>query len=127
MTERRAGWFEANQTYLETRLDRLRSKLPGGESPAMDWADRCEEIAAAMSAPPALRRLAAAFELSAFEEDVLLLSAAAQLDPSFAALCPRVSFGLAMETLPDAHWSAIPPTAPLRWFWPPKRLPRNRD
>jgi hypothetical protein len=71
----------------------------------------------------ALETLCAAFRLTAFERDVLLLSAGPDLDGGFPALCAAAhgdagrahpTFGLALAVLPDAHWSAITPAGPLR-------------
>jgi ATPase family associated with various cellular activities (AAA)/Winged helix domain, variant len=71
----------------------------------------------------ALGTVAAAFGLSSFERDVLLLCAGVELDASFASTVaaaqadPRradATFGLALAALPDAHWSALGPGAPLR-------------
>jgi vesicle-fusing ATPase len=73
---------------------------------------------------PEVERLADAFGLSSFERDLLLLCAGAELDREFAGACARAqggvqtapTFSLAMAALPDAHWSAIAPTGPLREF-----------
>ena len=74
-----------------------------------------------MPAPPALARLREAFSLSSFEEELLLLCAGVELDSELAEACSRAqggpvrpSFGLALAVLPDSHWSALAPTAPLR-------------
>jgi hypothetical protein len=72
-----------------------------------------------MPAPAALERLAAAFGLTPFERDTLLLCAGPELDASFAARCrelghPVPTFGLALASLPGAHWSALTPASPLR-------------
>lgn len=73
--------------------------------------------------PTALDRLTAAFGLSAFERALVLLCAAAELDSSVAALCAAAqgepsrnypTFSLALAALPNAHWSALAPEAPLR-------------
>jgi hypothetical protein len=73
----------------------------------------------------ALDGVVRAFGLSPFESRLLVLSAAVELDGEFPALCaaaqgdPRrtfPTFGLALATLPDPHWSALAPSAPLR-FW----------
>jgi hypothetical protein len=54
---------------------------------------------------------------------VLLLCAGVELEARFASLCAsaagdervrRASFSLALSCLPEAHWSAIAPAAPLR-------------
>lgn len=66
--------------------------------------------------------LASAFNLSAFERDVILLCAGVELDASCAAAVARVqaggppSFALALARLPNAHWSALLPTGPLRYW-----------
>lgn len=79
--------------------------------------------AAAAGGPAAIDALASVFGLSSFERDVLLLAAGAQLDPAIAGLLRAcgaehgaASLGVAMAALEDAHWSALTPDAPLR-FW----------
>ena len=56
---------------------------------------------------------------------MLLLAAGVELDGAMRGLCaraqgdagrPYATFGLALATLDDAHWSALTPAAPLR-FW----------
>ncbi|MGE5287163.1 MAG: ATP-binding protein [Micromonosporaceae bacterium] len=72
---------------------------------------------------PALDALAATFSLSPFERAILLLCAGVDLDAGVAAACaaaqadparPQPTFGLALATLPEPHWSALGPDAPLR-------------
>ena len=71
----------------------------------------------------ALGALCTAFGLSTFERGVLLLCAGMELDSTFAALCAAAqgdlrktypTFSLALAGLPEPHWSALLPTAPLR-------------
>jgi hypothetical protein len=71
----------------------------------------------------ALATLCAAFGLSPFERDVVLLCAGVELDSSFASAVAatsgderhaHASFGLALAALPGAHWSALAPGSPLR-------------
>ncbi|MCP2259152.1 ATPase family associated with various cellular activities (AAA) [Streptoalloteichus tenebrarius] len=71
----------------------------------------------------ALGTLCSCFGLSPFERDVLVLACAAELDSSAGARCAAASgdprrdyptFSLALAALPDAHWSALTPVAPLR-------------
>src|SRR5206468_5269866 len=73
--------------------------------------------------PAALETLCATFGLSTFERSVLLLCAGIELDSAFAPLCAAAqgdanrafpTFSLALAALPDAHWSALTPDAPLR-------------
>ena len=75
--------------------------------------------------PATLAELRRAFGLSRFESEVLMLCASVELDGLFPALCAaaqgdprRVSptFGLALAALPDAHWSALSPDGPLRYW-----------
>ena len=95
------------------------------EAPAKrtDLQTDLNESRSEMSTPPALEILSDAFGLSPFERSILLMCAGIELDSSFASLCadaqgdPRKAyptFGLAMAALPDPHWSAIVPTAPIR-------------
>jgi AAA+ superfamily predicted ATPase len=82
-----------------------------------------DEAKTAMPAPAALDTFCATFGLSSFERDLLLLCAGIELDSTFAPLCAAVqndplraypTFSLALACLPDAHWSALTPDAPLR-------------
>jgi len=130
-------WQEANQRYLVAALAVLRDRLdrhaarareepdatPEGLDPALFQAR--EEAAAAMPAPPALDVLCERFGLSFFERDVLLLCAGVELDSGFAARCAAAqgdlarrqpTFSLALAALPEPHWSALTPAAPLRYW-----------
>jgi ATP-dependent 26S proteasome regulatory subunit len=84
-----------------------------------------EEVRAAMQPPPRIDTLCATFGLSSFERKILLMCAAVELDSQFSSLYsaankdPRPSFpnfSLALAAFEDAHWSALLPTHPLR-FW----------
>jgi hypothetical protein len=74
--------------------------------------------------PPELERLTALFGLSDFERDLLLLCVGAELDGRLAQAIAEAggdpaglpTFGLALDRLPDAHWDAVSPSRPLR-FW----------
>ncbi len=121
-------WVERNQKYLTAQLARVRGLLEQRTGSAPDAArERAAEVARRademLPARPALEVLCATFDLSPFERDVLLLCAAVELDSSFAALCAEAqgdphknyaTFSLALAVLPDAHWSALTPAAPLR-------------
>jgi len=72
-----------------------------------------------------LRAVSTAFGLTDFEAQLLLLCAAVELDSSVSSLCGRleqhdgpgrVSFALASRALDEAHWSALLPTGPLRYW-----------
>lgn len=124
------NWFEANQRYLSAGLDRVRFQLEaragkeGEKSRSMGGTDP-EPGDVSQSAPPALDYLCSVFKLTPFERDVLLLCAGAELDSRFPALCAAAqndvsksypTFSLALSMLPDAHWSALSPAGPLRYW-----------
>src|SRR5215471_2446835 len=92
-------------------------------SPAVAGATDAADEARPVSAPPALETLSQRFGLSSFERDVLVLCAGVELDASFAAACAVAqgisaraypTFSLALAALPEPHWSALAPAAPLR-------------
>ncbi|MFM0053350.1 ATP-binding protein [Caballeronia grimmiae] len=117
-SERNRDWLSARLGYWRERLRALADDAPDGVcGPPPD--DACDSFR------PAAHRLAAAFGLSAFETELLVLAAGVEID---AALCDAVAraqgepvgraagvrFALALEVLPQAHWDAISPLAPLR-------------
>lgn len=119
-------WSEANQRYLVAALARIREALrkhsAHGSGPSLVGE---EETPWSASAPPALDRLCATFGLSPFERDVLLLCAGMELDAAFIALCADAqgdgrrtypTFSLALAAFAEAHWSALLPDAPLRYW-----------
>jgi hypothetical protein len=74
------------------------------------------------SGESAIDQLTATFGLSPFERDLLLLSVGATMDSEIGSLCARATgglwatAGLGLAALPDSHWSALLPSAPLRRF-----------
>lgn len=127
-----ADWVDANQRALVAELSRIRTLLearlsehsvagstpPPAYVPIVQPAD--DTVA---SAPSALDAIVDAFGLSVFERDVLLLCAGTELDAHIASLIraangdtrrANATFALALAALPDAHWSALAPAAPLR-------------
>jgi len=115
-----SGWQQANRRDLAARLSTLHALLEQalGRTPEPPAAPP-----AAADPSLAVPRLAKLFGLSSFETELLVLCAAVELDSTIAGLCaelhgdprrPRPSFGLAMTALPNAHWSALTPAAPLR-------------
>lgn len=115
-------WENANRDHLVAELGVLRLML----RPDTTGADRRraeEALASARRLLPgesALDRVARGFGLSAFERSLLLLVAGPELvatvGEELMAACgsPRPSFGAALSVLPEAHWSALTPSAPLR-------------
>lgn len=113
-----AAWLDENQQQLVSALQRVKGYLQQQRGDPTE-----EEQAPEM--PPALAALCRTFGLSDFERDVLLLCAGIELDASFASLCAQwygqtqrtyPTFGMALAILPDAHWSALTPAAPLRYW-----------
>jgi hypothetical protein len=96
--------------------------------PADDRVARAaEEMAAAAAAdpPPALVTLAARLGLSPFEQQVLLLCIAMELDPRIAELCAAAqgdhsavhpTFALAFELFDEPAWDIVTPGRPLRYW-----------
>ncbi|TVO67364.1 ATP-binding protein [Denitromonas ohlonensis] len=114
-------WTTANQHLLVAEFARLRARL--GEGDVAEAEQQVESAANCLPSPSAIDTLVTLFELSDFERDLLLLVAGAEMDARVAALCgeaagqpmrPWASFGLALAVLPDPHWSALTPVAPLR-------------
>ena len=103
-------WLEENQQQLTAAIERLKRLLAGETVDLLD------------EAPPALAALAARFDLSPFEQALVLLCAALELDSSTREQLmtltgqPQPTFGFALSRLPEAHWSALTPSAPLRYW-----------
>jgi len=121
--ETKPAWVEANQAYLVAQFARLKCRLrAGGEAYAQEPTGLAE---ATLEEPPAIDRLCEIFALSAFEREVLLLCAGVEMDSELAALCGsaqghpqrnHATFGIAMATLAEPHWSALTLSRPLRRF-----------
>jgi hypothetical protein len=88
-------------------------------------AARVMEEAAATDPPPFLLVLGRRFGLLPFEQEVLLLCAAMELDTRVAGLCalaqdnanrPYPTFALALALFEDRSWEVLSPERPLR-FW----------
>jgi hypothetical protein len=130
-------WHETNQRYLMTALSGVRAALEnavmrseasqerGGSEPQTKKKAPPKFTPPLDSAPPTLEVLVNALGLSSFECSLLLLCAGIELDSGFAPLCAEVqgdpklnypTFSLALGALPDAHWSALSPQAPLRYW-----------
>ena len=105
---------DAHQAALAAAIQAVLGRLDGSATSTLP------EGAADASA---LATVCACFGLTAFERDVLVLAAAADLDPTTAGRCaaasgdacrPYPTFSLALAALSEPHWSAITPVAPLR-------------
>ena len=129
------NWPKANQHYLMTALGEVRSLLelhaatsqesnPVSEKQETLKPELLEHLND-LPSPSALETLCEIFNLSSFERILLLLCAGIELDGAFAFLCaaaqgdPRrtyPTFSLALAAFPKAHWSALTPAAPLRYW-----------
>jgi SpoVK/Ycf46/Vps4 family AAA+-type ATPase len=127
-------WLASNQRYLSAALEVVhcyfeKSIGPNGENrttpdeSSSAARKQVNQVAAELDPPPALQTLSALFSLSPFERDLLLLCAGVEMDSRLAdrvaaahgsARRSSPTFSLALAVLPDAHWSALAPTAPLR-------------
>jgi hypothetical protein len=115
-------WAEANQRYLSAQLARMRTVLEEHAGRENGQPAAAEPVMEGQQAP-ALETVCQLFNLSPFERDLLLLCAGIELEASFAPLCAAAqgdpncdypTFSLALAALPEAHWSALSPSAPLR-------------
>jgi hypothetical protein len=143
------SWEERNGKYLSASLRWLRlllahqieaaeqtpdvNALSSDNAPRTALADddsvrvvaEIADLASSMEPPPALTILAQRFGLSRFEEEVLLLCAAMELDTRIAPLCARAqgdssrtypTFALALTIFTDGAWDALSPDRPLRYW-----------
>ena len=146
MSEEPTTWLKANQRHLAAAVAGVRASLErltrsrhtpcavaddntpnvsavDGDPSSAAAADELNTIESEMSSPPALDKVCAAFGLSGFERQILLLCAGMELDGTLPPLCAEASgnpqrdyptFGLALAALNEPHWSALLPSSPLR-------------
>jgi ATPase family associated with various cellular activities (AAA) len=127
------NWKEANQSHLTAALSEVRVALvrflsypdqsPAEENPTEPGLAPEDDSTAKETG--ALEMLCATFGMSAFERKILLMCAGVELDSRFAGLyaagsrdakSPYPTFSLALSAFDDAHWSALLPTRPLRYW-----------
>lgn len=138
MREPSHSWHEANQLYLTAALAEVREILRWHSAPPEiktkalnEWEGfknvpkALEAAKANMTGTSSLESLSRIFNLSSFEQKLLLLCAGMELDTTFAPLCAAAqddpqrdypTFSLALAALPDPHWSALSPDRPLRYW-----------
>jgi len=123
-------WQQVNQRYLAAAITRIRQSLQRyiaqqqGTEPEIDAEpEDLAAIAATLPTSPTLEKLTVAFQLTSFERDILVLCAGVELSASLGQLCSIIqhspqlaypTFSLALAALPESHWSALTPVAPLR-------------
>jgi hypothetical protein len=109
----------ASRSSLTAALAGVRALLERAAGRELDGA------ASEETTPGALEELTTTFGLSGFEQKVLVMCAGVELDSSIPALCAEAqgdaarqypTFGLALAAFPDAHWSAVSPNSPLRYW-----------
>ena len=129
-----AQWQLANDRYLADRLAWLRQRFAdclgargageiAFEPASSDASTRLEESPRSSELQPALSILGQRLGLSAFEQEILLLCTATELDPRIPELCARAqgdshraypTFALAMTLFEEPAWDAMSPERPLR-------------
>jgi len=127
------SWEEANQICLMAVLAEVRATLEKlisrpevpGAADTPNAPGIPDDVRASMPVPPAIETLCATFGLTSFERNILLMCAGAELDSRFGGLYAVANkdfrsflpnFSLALAAFGDAHWSALLPARPLR-FW----------
>ena len=126
LIEPRAG--DSGVESLAQALDRVYQALLGApQIRTSEIPPPAEQGASLLANEPcfALERLVSAFGLSPFERDLLVLCAGTILESRFPAIFAAVhhdahatwpTFGLALSTLNEAHWSSISRARPLRYW-----------
>ena len=122
---------DANSTYLLASLQWLRSRLERLIDKSKVKATTLTRQKKAMQAaensdpPPAVVQLHRAFGLSPFEQEILFLCVAMELDIAIADLCaqaqnnanrPYPTFALCLSLFEDPIWDALLPGRPLRYW-----------
>lgn len=127
-------WQTLNDEYLAAALKWLRLRLAylaeHGQKPSASVKDIAQaetEMFAAEKTepPPALVILSQRFGLSRFEQNLLLLCTAMELDTRTAALCASAqgegtrafpTFALALSLFEDPEWEVLSPERPQRYY-----------
>jgi SpoVK/Ycf46/Vps4 family AAA+-type ATPase len=122
-TDETAEWFDENQRSLSAAFQRIERLLNRAVDPHAQASGTDQPHEADSLPPAAIDVLMRAFRLSAFERDVLLLTAAAEIEPRIADRLGtdsgRIGFpsvGDALAALPHPHWDAFTPASPLRYW-----------
>ena len=110
-----AGWMRDNQRYLVLHAESVAAALDGradADESRMAADHIANDVLFRTGRPVAAATVGALFGLTRFELDLLVGTAAAEL--GLPAATGPVTFGRALAALPDPHWSAVLPDAPLR-------------
>ncbi|MBD2080935.1 ATP-binding protein [Leptolyngbya sp. FACHB-17] len=120
-------WLRLRLTNLtETASDKGLLASPSAVSPhKLQQAEQALATAAQMQPPPALMILSERFGLSPFEQNILLLCIAPELDTHIPSLCAQAqdhanwtypTFALALTCFEQPTWDALSPERPLRYW-----------
>ena len=118
-----SAWLEANQCALAAEIAQMRALLAHHVQQVEPQPQSQSQQPPGGEGNSALDIASARLGLSSFERRIVVLCAAIELEPGFAALCAQAhgdparaypSFGLALAAFDDAHWSALAPSGPLR-------------
>ncbi|MEH1895747.1 MAG: ATP-binding protein [Nostoc sp.] len=121
------SWMPNNEEYLAKALAWLRWRLcEFAQLPDTEIAEITEKpTAEGMNPLPALILLSQKLGLSDFEQEILLLCVAMELDPGMARLCARAfdnahqaypTFALALSLFEQPAWDALSWERPLRYW-----------
>jgi hypothetical protein len=129
-----AEWQLTNETYLSQAMHWLRlrlSRLLSGQTQEEGLEAEIEAAAVRMAdaaeatPPPAFVNLSSRFGLYPFEDALLLLCLAAELDTRIPGLCSRAqenndrpfpTFALCLALFDNPAWEALSPERPLRYW-----------
>jgi ATPase family protein associated with various cellular activities (AAA)/winged helix domain-containing protein len=121
MAPRPRSWFDRSRQEPDAGIPLI--ARPAVTSPEIDQAAELMERAAGSDPPPALVIVARRLGLVKFEQEILLLCAAMEIDTRTAALCaaaqgdpsrPYPTFALALALFDHPVWEALSPARPLR-------------
>ncbi|MEM7062108.1 MAG: ATP-binding protein [Cyanobacteria bacterium P01_B01_bin.77] len=135
MSNSSSQWQAENQQYLSAAITVVKARLVErlqqasidlhmlSHVPSLKTALEQFHAVEMSQLPSALEQLSALCHLSAFEQEILLLCAAMELDATFAPMFAALhgdaqrnypTFSLTLGNLPEASWAALSPGAPLR-------------
>lgn len=106
------SWEAMNQQMVMAEIHRLAALVAGNDAEPGEYIERDDQLP-----PTAIDRIQHCFGLSPFERSLLMLCAGVELDSSYSeAIGGLPTFSMALASLPGAHWSAITPDGPLRYW-----------
>ena len=122
--EQSAAQADPGSSTLTAEIRRVLARVDAHAARVTEGSGRAPgtELAPGPGAAP-LDALTACFSLTPFERDLVLLTAAQELEPTTGGRCAAAcgdperafpTFSLALAALAEPHWSALTPIAPLR-------------